>query len=67
MFHINSGPEKRRVRCSLTGGQVVELWLQRHRVGGIGGQLAVQVDVQCEREDACPHSRAAACPATRLG
>lgn len=66
MLHINSSPEKHRLRCSLAGGQVVGVWLQRHQIGGIGGQAAVQVDVQCEREGGCPQWATAACPARRL-
>lgn len=66
MFHINSSPEKRRLRCSLVGEQAVVVWLQRHQVGGIGSGSTVQVDAQCEREDACPHRTSAACPVRRL-
>ncbi|WP_336234811.1 hypothetical protein [Achromobacter dolens] len=66
MLHINSSPEKHRLRSSLAGDQVVVVWLQRHQIGGIGGQSAVQVDVQCEREDDCPQWATAACPARRL-
>jgi len=47
MFRINSSPEKHRLRCSLAGDQVVVVWLQRHQIGGIGGQSDIQVDVQC--------------------
>lgn len=39
MLHINSRPEKHRLRCSLAGDKVVVVWLQRHQICGIGAEF----------------------------